>query len=528
MIAQSLLIRRLEILGKIGWDDAKGVVATEGSEANRQTRRQVIEWMKEDGLEVTVDRAGNIIGVLNSTINNTNTAPVIIASHIDTVPTGGIYDGRFGVLAGLETVRHLKKQVIEGKLTLTRPVIVASWSGEEGSYFQPSMPGSRATVNPGDTDRILDECKSIQPGREGITMRQALAEIEGAGTALPGFFLANVNLSESVYIEFHIEQGKVLDNAHESLGVVTGIYGVSQSQITIRANGESSNVVQAIAELTCAINDRVKDDPVERGTVGSIETTTTLAPPRAGLKITFRGEGDHAGGRPMTGRRDAAYAAATLLRLMANDVIAENIFVIDGAANIIPATAVVTISAPGSTDINHWKACLQKHLQNIDVERSVSAEMEEIFIVQRVTEAKLTTDKRHIESAYIVESERVLELTMHTVARKYNVTITQKQGTREMPVHFDKTLIELMQNCAEKNPLVAKPGGKVRRMLSGAFHDAMNFGRIMPSVMGFVPSVKGISHNKAEYTREEDLNAAVDVLTSMVVAKLTEAGNING
>ena len=83
-----------------------------------------------------------------------------------------------------------------------------------------------------------------------------------------------------------------------------------------------------------------------------------------------------------------------------------------------------------------------------------------------------------------------------------------------------------MQHCANANPQVVKSGGKVRTMLSGAFHDAMNFGRIMPSVMGFVPSVNGISHNKAEYTREEDLNAAVDVLTSMVVTKLAEAGNI--
>src|SRR5262245_46038636 len=109
MIEQRLLMRRLEILGKIGWDDAKGVVATEGSEANRQTSIQVIEWMNEDGLEVTIDRAGNIIGILKSTINDTNSAPIIIASHIDTVPTGGIYDGRFGVLAGLETIRRIDR-----------------------------------------------------------------------------------------------------------------------------------------------------------------------------------------------------------------------------------------------------------------------------------------------------------------------------------------------------------------------------------------------------------------------------------
>lgn len=527
MTNQSLLISRLEILGKIGWDDAKGVVATEGSEANRQARRQVIEWMEEDGLEVTLDRAGNIIGMLSPAISNSNTAPIIIASHIDTVPTGGKYDGRFGVLAGLETARHLKNLANEGKITLTRPVIVASWSGEEGSYFQPSMPGSRATVNPGDTDRILDECKSIQPGREGITMRQALAEIASAGPAQPGFFLTKVNLSESVYIEFHIEQGKVLDNAHESLAVVTGIYGVSQSQITITANDQSSNVVQAIAALTCAVNDRVKDDAFERGTVGSIETMSTKAAQRKSLKITFSGEGDHAGGRPMPGRRDAAYAAASLLQCMVNDVIAENLFVIDGAANIIPSKAVVTISPPGNIDINDWKVLLQKQLQNINAERLVSSEIEEIFIDQRVTEAKLTTDKRHIGSTYIEESERILEHTMQTVAKKYNVTITQKQGTREMPVHFDKTLIELMQNCANTNSMIAKPGGKVRTMLSGAFHDAMNFGRIMPSVMGFVPSVNGFSHNKAEYTREEDLNAAVGVLTSMVIAILGKAGNLN-
>src|SRR5258705_3626768 len=124
IINQSLLMRRLEILGRIGWDNTKGVVATEGSAANAKTRRQVIEWMKEDGLDVTVDRIGNIIGILKPATSNTKTAPIIIASHIDTVPTGGIYDGRFGVLAGLETVRNLKQLATDKKLTLTRPVIV--------------------------------------------------------------------------------------------------------------------------------------------------------------------------------------------------------------------------------------------------------------------------------------------------------------------------------------------------------------------------------------------------------------------
>ena len=520
-------MRRLELLGKIGWDNTKGVVATEGSAANAQTRRQVIEWMKEDSLDVTVDRIGNIIGILKPATSDTNTSPIIIASHIDTVPTGGIFDGRFGVLAGLETVRHLKQLAKDKKLTLTRPVIVASWSGEEGSYFQPSMPGSRATVNPGDTDKILDECKSIEPGREGTTMRKALAEIAAAGTSMPGFFLKDDTLHETIYIEFHIEQAKELDNAQESLGVVTGIYGVSQSQITITANSQASNVVNAVAALTCTINDRVKNDPVERGTVGSIETKNVQAITKPALKIIFCGEGDHAGGRPMPGRRDAAYAAATFLERMADDGIAENLVVIDGAANIIPAKAIVTISAPEGAEIDLWKERLQKHLQDIDIERSVCSEIEEVFISENITEAKLTTDKRHIETSYIEEAERVLEAAINTIAEKYNVTITQTQGTREIPVHFDKTLIELMKNCAESNPHIAKPNGSVRTMLSGAFHDAMNFGRIMPSVMGFVPSVNGISHNKAEFTREEDLHAGVEVLTSMVVVILAKAGPIS-
>jgi len=229
----------------------------------------------------------------------------------------------------------------------------------------------------------------------------------------------------------------------------------------------------------------------------------------------------------MPGRRDAAYAAASFLEHMGSDGIAENLVVIDGAANIIPAKAIVTISAPETAEIDIWKERLKKHLQNIDTERLVSSEMQEVFISEHITEAKLTTDKRHIETSYIEEAECVLELAMDTIAEKYNVIITQKQGTREMPVHFDKNLIELMKNCAESNPHIAKPTGKVRTMLSGAFHDAMNFGRIMPSVMGFVPSVNGISHNKAEYTREEDLHAGVETLTSMVVEVLAKAGIIS-
>ena len=511
---QSRLNQRLQKLGEIGWNASTGMDATECSPANKAAREQVMAWMKEDGLRITVDLTGNIIGIWSEGCPE-GEAPVIIGSHIDTVPAGGKYDGRYGVLAGLEVVTKLK----ERKTVLNRPVVVAAWTGEESAYFQPSMPGSRATVNREKTEEILDECKSIGGPCKDMTLREALTNIEALGEILPGFFLEGIDLTGVNYIELHIEQGKRLEREEKSFAVVSDIYGASQSTLIIKAKDDFSNVAEALVALTCAVNDRVYNDSIERGTVGSIVTTkTTSAAPKKGYEINFGGERDHAGGRPMPGRHDAAYAAASLAKRLGQSIVVENLTIPGGFINAVPDNAILTVTAPEFIEtIAAWKADLETTAGLLAEERGVTFEIREATITQKVTEATLTTDKRHIKSAALKASEIALENNIKAVSVKYGVSINLIQGTREEPVQFDEGMITLLKKSAEKHPDIKLQGdGKVPIMQSGPFHDAMHFGRVMPSVMCFVPSINGISHHKDEFTHPKDLDIGVDVLTDAV------------
>ena len=195
--SQSRLNNRIAAFGseELGWVEGKGMFATECSEANRKARAKLKEWMEEEGMEVTVDKVGNIIGVWTPDGCDPKAPPIIVGSHIDTVPGGGRYDGRYGVLAGLEMVNKLRTE----DAVCNRPVVVGAWTAEESAYFQPSMPGSHATTHSEDADKCLDECKSIEPGRgDDWTLRKALTEIGASGEARPGFFLEGIDPAKAV------------------------------------------------------------------------------------------------------------------------------------------------------------------------------------------------------------------------------------------------------------------------------------------------------------------------------------------
>jgi N-carbamoyl-L-amino-acid hydrolase len=132
------LMRRLFALAEVGAIDGGGVSRLALTDADRAGRDLVVGWMRALGLAVTIDRVGNVLG---TRAGAADLPPVIIGSHIDTVRTGGKYDGNYGVLAGLEVIERLA----EAGVATRHPIAVGFFTNEEGARFQPDMLGSAVT-----------------------------------------------------------------------------------------------------------------------------------------------------------------------------------------------------------------------------------------------------------------------------------------------------------------------------------------------------------------------------------------------
>lgn len=211
------LLKRLQDLGRIGLDNDNKRTRLAASDADKAGRDQLIVWMKEDGLEVEIDRIGNIFGIWYST-ENRNEEPILLGSHIDTVINAGMYDGCYGVLSGLEVINTLQKKGVKP----SRPIAVAAFTNEEGVRYQPDMMGS--LVYAGGLS-VEDALKTV--GSDGTLLGEELERIGYAGTKEPGF------LKPYAYIELHIEQGPILDKEGISIGAVENLQGISWQRITI-------------------------------------------------------------------------------------------------------------------------------------------------------------------------------------------------------------------------------------------------------------------------------------------------------
>ncbi|WP_319531588.1 Zn-dependent hydrolase [uncultured Cohaesibacter sp.] len=209
------LMNRLMTLGQDGALEGGGVCRLALSDTDKLGRDRVIGWMKELGLTVSVDRIGNMIAVLPG---KEDLPPVMIGSHIDTVATGGLYDGNLGVLSGLEVINSLKQSGYIPR----RPIAVGAFTNEEGSRFAPDMMGS--AVDRGTLD--LNEALAIKDA-EGFVVGEELSRIGYAGEAEPG------HITPHCFFELHVEQGPVLEEEGEVIGVVTGVQGISWTEFTI-------------------------------------------------------------------------------------------------------------------------------------------------------------------------------------------------------------------------------------------------------------------------------------------------------
>ncbi|HST94641.1 MAG TPA: M28 family peptidase, partial [Microvirga sp.] len=131
------LLGRLRGLGQVGRDSAGRLVRLAGSDADKAGRDLFVTWVREAGLDVAVDRIGNIFGVWKND-SGADENPILLGSHIDTVIDAGIYDGSYGVLSGLEVIETLKS----AGFVPARPLAVAAFTNEEGVRYAPDMMGS--------------------------------------------------------------------------------------------------------------------------------------------------------------------------------------------------------------------------------------------------------------------------------------------------------------------------------------------------------------------------------------------------
>lgn len=221
MISSQRLEDRINSLARIGMTEEGGVTRLALTDEDRKAHQLVRSWMEQAGMSVRVDAAGNLIGRKEGT--NPQARPVVMGSHIDSVGNGGKFDGTIGVIGGIEVVQH----IAEENISITRPVEVIAFCEEEGSRFQSGgIFGSRAM-----TGKITPADMEIRDAN-GISRRQALADF---GLNPDELFTKAIRRKGemALYLEMHIEQGPVLEQKGIPVGIVTGITGLSLTEIIV-------------------------------------------------------------------------------------------------------------------------------------------------------------------------------------------------------------------------------------------------------------------------------------------------------
>jgi allantoate deiminase len=385
--------------------DRAAALAEISEEADRLTRRfatpalrrageLVADWMQDAGMTVRRDAVGNVIGRVGEGI------PLVLGSHIDTVPDAGRFDGPLGVLAAIAVVERLGAEAPS--------VEVAAFADEEGTRFGTAYLGSAAYA--GAFEREWLGLVDV----DGITMADAIRDAGGdpeAAVGAPAPQLAG-------YVEVHIEQGPVLEREDVPVGVVTAIAGQTR------------------------------------------------------VSLTLTGEAGHAGTLPMEGRRDALVAASEMV--VAVERIGRSV------ESLVATVGVLSVSF-GAPNV-------------------VPAE------------ARLSLDVRHPVDETRVEALGTIRAEFERIAaaRGLDRLWTPLQDTDA--VEMTTELRERLERAIEAT------GRPVRKLVSGAGHDAVVLGRICPVAMLFVRCGGGISHDPRESVTEEDVAVALDVLERVVRA----------
>jgi len=361
---------------------------------------RVAEWMREAGLAARLDAVGNLFGRWEGA--EPGAARVITGSHVDTTLNAGRYDGVVGVLGAIEAVHLLRDEGVVPR----RPIELVAWAGEE-PRFGTGCVGSRAAAGQlarADLDRLRD--------RDGTSMAAAL---RAAGFDPDRLAEAEIDPA-GVYalVELHIEQGAVLEDGGESIGVVGAI---------------------------AAPHD---------------------------FRLTLRGAATHSGATPMRLRRDALAGAAEAMTAL------ERIARESPSGTTVGTVGVIRVR-PGAINVVPGEVELDVDVRDSDH----AARAQDVDAV--------------VEAARAIAGRRRLELEVAPIVE-------------DVPVQCDPRVVAA---AAEAAHALGLPH---RRMISGAYHDAMIMGARVPIGMIFVPSAGGISHHPDEFTDAEDVERGVRVL----------------
>ncbi|RHW42880.1 allantoate amidohydrolase [Neobacillus notoginsengisoli] len=390
-------IEKLEWLSQFGKDPEGGVTRLLYSKEWVQAQHALKEWMENEGLDVHFDEVGNLFGTLKG--KNTDET-ILTGSHVDSVKNGGIYDGPYGIVAGILAINYLNEKYGEP----LRNIEVVSMAEEEGSRFPYTFWGSKnivGTAKRSEVEQITDF--------KGVPFVEAMKE--------SGFGFRDESKEPrndlKAFVEVHIEQGSVLETEHKSVGVVTSIVG--QRRFTVEVTGEAN----------------------------------------------------HAGTTPMGYRKDAVYAASQM------------VFDLISMARKAGDPLVTTVG----------KIEAQPNIVNVVPGKAI-----------------FTIDVRHTDKDAIVSFTEEITAKINEISKEHGVETTINMWMDADPVPMDPKVVGIIEQKCKENGLNYKV------MHSGAGHDSQIFAPFVPTAMLFVPSLKGISHNPAEYTAPEDLAEGVKAL----------------
>ncbi|MED4906987.1 Zn-dependent hydrolase [Brevibacillus centrosporus] len=266
MINADRLWDRLMQLSSIGTQEVGGITRLSFSPEERAAKDLVTGFMKEAGLSVREDEVGNLIGRKEGT--NPNAPVVLIGSHLDSVPSGGNFDGPLGVLSGVEALQTMNEQGVETE----HPIEVIAFTDEEGTRFGYGMIGSRGIAG------LLKEDELVSRDEAGISIAEAMANVGldpaqiSKAAREPG--------SVKAYVELHIEQGKVLESRDLSVGIVSGVAGPLWLKFILEGEAGHAGAtpmnmrkdpLAAAAEVMLVIERQAARQEISVGTVGKLQ-----------------------------------------------------------------------------------------------------------------------------------------------------------------------------------------------------------------------------------------------------------------
>lgn len=384
--------------------------ASEGDRVNRVWFAQVLESM---GARVHYDEIGNQYGLFEFVPD----APFVgLGSHLDSQPLAGRYDGAYGVLAAAHAANRVARLAEEGKISPRYNLAVINWFNEEGSRFSPSMMGSSVFTGVMPLEKALESTDLA-----GTTVAEAFEEEKWTPVEQAPKVVS--------YGEIHVEQGKGLEAAGNTIGLVTATWGAKKFQAVVH------------------------------------------------------GEQGHTGSTMMADRRDALF----------------------GASLIIAEVQRLTREFP-----------------EFELQASVSQlTLEPNSPVTIAREVRFNIDLRSPNSETLETAQkRVREII--SAAEEESCTRVELNVTHEWALNpYPEAGVELAREVVEEL------GYSHQEIFTVAGHDSTNMKEHVPTVMLFIPSVDGVSHNEAEYTKDEDCVAGLDVFTHVAI-RLVEGALLKG